>query len=129
LLGLDVHDMEAFGDAIAYAPGRQRSDQFGTAYLRLDLDLEAGMAFTIEPGIYFVPAILRNPEFRRRFEGQVDFAVAERYLEMNQGRGFGGIRIEDDVLCTATGHEVLTGATPKELKEVEALVGSARGKG
>jgi Xaa-Pro aminopeptidase len=47
LLGLDVHDMEAFGDLVAYGPGRKRSDQFGTAYLRLDLDLEACMCFTI----------------------------------------------------------------------------------
>ncbi|MBX3463666.1 MAG: aminopeptidase P family protein [Planctomycetes bacterium] len=125
LLGLDVHDMEAFGDRIAYGPGRRRSEQFGTAYLRLDLDLAPGMCFTIEPGIYFVPAILRDPAFRRQFKGQVDFARAERFLTMNSLRGFGGIRIEDDVLCTDSGHEVLTAAVPKERVAVEALVGSA----
>ena len=53
VLGLDVHDMEAFGDQIHYGKGRSRSQQFGTAYLRLDLDLQPGMCFTIEPGIYF----------------------------------------------------------------------------
>ncbi len=123
LLGLDVHDMEAFGDAVAYAPGRARSPQFGTKFLRLDLDLEPGMAFTIEPGIYFVPAILHHPEFRERFAGQVDFTRAERYLQMNDGRGFGGIRIEDDVVCTESGNEVLTAAIVKERREVEGLVG------
>ena len=124
LLGLDVHDMEAFGDLVAYGPGRKRSKQFGTAYLRLDLDLEAGMCFTIEPGIYFVPAILRDAAFKTQFKGQVDFRRAEEFLTMNSLRGFGGIRIEDDVVCTAAGREVLTAAIPKERLAVEALVGS-----
>lgn len=125
LIGLDVHDMEGFGDQVAYAPERSRSDQFGTGYLRLDLDLEPGMSFTIEPGIYFVPAILHSDSFRQRFADQVDFERAERFLEMNDGRGFGGIRIEDDVVCTAEGHEVLTASTPKAREEVTVLVGAA----
>lgn len=127
LLGLDVHDMEAFGDLISYAPGRTRSAQFGTGYLRLDLDLQPGMCVTIEPGIYFVPAILHDPKFKKQFKGQVDFAKAEKFLTMNSLRGFGGIRIEDDVVCTQGGHEVLTAAVPKERVAVEALVGSAGG--
>ena len=125
LLGLDVHDLETFGDAVAYAPGRVRSKQFGTAYLRLDLDLTPGMCFTIEPGVYFVPAILRDPELKQRFRGQVDFRRAEQFLTMSSLRGFGGIRIEDDVVCTAQGADVLTAAVPKERLAIEALVGSA----
>jgi Xaa-Pro aminopeptidase len=124
-LGLDVHDLEAFGDRIHYPMGRTRSPQFGTGYLRMDMDLAAGMTFTIEPGIYFVPAILRNPEFREKFKGQVAFDKAERFLAMNEGRGFGGIRIEDDILCTASGAEVLTAAIPRARAEIEALAGSA----
>ncbi len=125
LIGLDVHDMETFGDAIAYPKGRSRSTQFGTAYLRLDMDLEPGMCFTIEPGIYFVPAILRDKERRKEFRKQVDFGKAETFLTMNGLRGFGGIRIEDDVHCTELGAEVLTAAVPKDRVAVEALVGSA----
>ena len=125
LIGLDVHDMEAFGDAIAYPPGRGRSEQFGLAYLRLDVDLEPGICVTIEPGIYFVPAILRGADFRERFADQVDFDAAERFLTMNDGRGFGGIRIEDDVACTADGHEVLTAGIPTTRAEVEEVVGTA----
>jgi Xaa-Pro aminopeptidase len=44
---------------------------------------------------------------------------------MNAKRGFGGIRIEDDVLCTKTGHEVLSIEVPKERIAIESLVGSA----
>ena len=127
LIGLDVHDMEGFGDQVHYGKGRTRSAQFGTAYLRLDLDLEPGMCFTIEPGIYFVPAILRDAEFKKQWKGQVDFKRAEQFLTMHSLRGFGGIRIEDDVLCTADGHEVITAAVPKEREAVEALVGSGLG--
>ncbi len=124
-LGLDVHDLETFGDLILYPGGRTRSTQFGLAYLRMDMDLEPGMVFTIEPGLYFVPAILRSPELRAQFKGQVNFDRAEKFLAMNGGRGFGGIRIEDDVLCTAGGAEVLTAAIPKGREEVEKLAGSA----
>lgn len=121
-IGLDVHDLESFGDRVHY-PGRARSEQFGLAYLRMDMDLAEGMVFSIEPGLYFVPAIIRNPEFRAKFKGQVNFDRAEKYLAMNGGRGFGGVRIEDDVLCTAGGSEVLTAAIPKSCVEIEALAG------
>lgn len=117
LLGLDVHDLETYGDRAAYAPGRARSPHFGTAYLRLDLDLEPGMLVTIEPGFYVVPAILTDTALRERFGGLVDWERAAGWV------GFGGIRIEDDVVCTAGEPEVLTGGIPKTVDAVEAAVG------
>ena len=117
--------MEGFGEVVAYPNGRKRSKDFGTAFLRNDIDLAAGMCVTIEPGIYFVPAILHDAKFRAQYKGQVDFAKVERFLTMNAKRGFGGIRIEDDVLCTKSGHEVLSIEVPKERIAIESLVGSA----
>ena len=120
LLGLDVHDMEDLGDRAGYAPGRTRSKDFGHAYLRLDRDLAPGMCVTIEPGVYLVPAILNNPELRRLAR---DRLVDGRLKDFGDVRG---IRIEDDVLVTQDGAEVLTAAIPKEASEVEAAVAGKR---
>ena len=117
--------MEGFGDLIHYPPGRKRSAQFGTEFLRLDVDMAPGMCVTIEPGVYFVPPILHDAAMRKRFRGQVNFAAAEKFLQMNGKRGFGGVRIEDDVMCTKSGHDVLSREVPKERAALEAIVGSA----
>lgn len=117
LIGLDVHDLENFGDRPAYPAGRRRSDQFGTGYLRLDLDLEPGMVVTIEPGFYVVPAILADPALTGRFSGMVDLDAARSWV------GFGGIRIEDDVAVTPDGPDVLTADIPKTVHALEARIG------
>jgi Xaa-Pro aminopeptidase len=102
LLGLDVHDMEDLGDLAGYEEGRQRSDRFGLGYLRLDRSLQPGMVVTIEPGFYQVPAILNNPQFRIKYKDAVNWEKLERFADVR------GIRIEDDVLVTESGCEVLT---------------------
>ncbi|MBI2895471.1 MAG: aminopeptidase P family protein [Deltaproteobacteria bacterium] len=107
LLGLDVHDMEDLGDRAGYAPGRTRSEQFGLRYLRLDRDLAPGMAVTIEPGIYFVPAILDSPELAAVAGDRLVRSELARFADVR------GIRIEDDVLCTTGEPEVITAAIPK----------------
>ncbi len=117
LLGLDVHDLENFGDRAAYPPDRQRSEQFGTGYLRLDLDLEPGMVVTVEPGLYVVPAILEDTKLRARHAKQVNFDVAATWA------GFGGIRIEDDVAITEADPEVLTNAIPKHIADLLPCIG------
>ena len=86
-------------------PGRYaREDEFPR--LRVDLPLEVGHVVTVEPGIYFVPALLNDAEFRERHRDAVVWEKAERML------GFGGIRIEDNVLITEDGFEVLTENVP-----------------
>lgn len=114
LLGLDVHDMEDLGDLAGYAPGRERSDAPGDRYLRLDRDLLPGMVVTIEPGFYRIPQILERPDEVGALEEALDREALARYSDVR------GIRIEDDVLVTDAGAEVLTRAIPKTLSELEA---------
>jgi len=116
LLGLDVHDMEDLGDLAGYETGRVRSDRFGLNYLRLDRPLQARMVVTIEPGFYQVPAILQDPERRSRYQAVVNWDRLAQFADVR------GIRIEDDVLVTETGAEVLTAALPTKAEEVEQLV-------
>ena len=116
LLGLDVHDMEDLGDLAGYEEGRTRSNRFGLNYLRLNRPLRPGMLVTIEPGFYQVPAILNNPEVRSQYADVVNW---ERLADFADVRG---IRIEDDVLVTQTGCEVLTAELPTDTGAIESLV-------
>ena len=115
LLGLDVHDMEDLGDLAGYAPGRTRSDRFGLKYLRLDRPLQAGMIVTIEPGFYQVPAILNSLQFREKYKHNVNWDKLEQFSDVR------GIRIEDDILVTERGAEILTKNLPTQASDIEAL--------
>jgi Xaa-Pro aminopeptidase len=116
LLGLDVHDMEDLGDLAGYEEGRLRSDRFGLGYLRLNRPLRPGMLVTIEPGFYQVPAILNDVNLRSKYQNVVDWERLSQFADVR------GIRIEDDVLVTTQGSEVLTGALATKASDVEKLV-------
>jgi Xaa-Pro aminopeptidase len=81
MLGLDVHDC---------ARARNETYRFGK--------LVAGMALTVEPGLYFQPDDLTVPA---RFRGI-------------------GIRIEDDLVVTTKGHRILSNDIPRETDDIEA---------
>jgi Xaa-Pro aminopeptidase len=120
-LGMDVHDV---GD---YKTGRQSRP------------LEPGMVLTVEPGLYVDPErasvtfhlreYSEEEMWERRF--RLGMAAAKKIEEEEKARAEKivhpiaaeyrgiGIRIEDDVLITATGHDVLTAGTPKTVEEVE----------
>ena len=109
MLGLSTHD------CAGYLEGRAPEDRFGLASLRTDLPLEPGYVVTIEPGIYFIPALLTDAERRERHRGNVVWDRVDQLLD------FGGIRIEDDVLVTDDGCELLSAALPSDAGEIEAL--------
>jgi Xaa-Pro aminopeptidase len=119
MLGLDVHDMEDLGESfVGYDDGIQRSSQFGLAYLRMAKELREGHVMTVEPGIYFIPALIDKWQKEGKFK---DFIAYERLARY---RGFGGIRIEDDVLVTRDGRRVLGRSIPKTPEKLaEAVIG------
>ncbi len=124
MMGLDVHDMEDLGETwVGYDDKVRRSQQFGLAYLRMAKKLEPGHVLTVEPGLYFIPELIEQ------WRAQKKHAAFVRYERVEKLRGFGGIRIEDDVLVLSRGARVLGPAIPKAAADVEAAVrGSHAGK-
>jgi Xaa-Pro aminopeptidase len=95
LVGLGVRDTgPASVEAPTTVPGLPR--------LRVDVQLRPRQAWTVEPGIYVVPALLA----RERGRDGVDWA------RVDELHGFGGVRLEQNVLITGDGCEVLTAAIP-----------------
>jgi Xaa-Pro aminopeptidase len=103
-LGLDVHDPGDYRDPAAQAEmaGADAGDaeEAATQAVRPYRLLMPGMVLTVEPGLYVRPA----PNVPARFENI-------------------GVRIEDDVLVTDAGHEVLSSDAPKTVADIEAVMG------
>ncbi len=114
MMGLDVHDMENLGEVWVGYEGRSKSTQFGLKSLRLARPLQAGFVLTVEPGIYFIPQLMD----RWRAEGR--FTDFIHYDRLAPYRDFSGLRIEENVLITETGHRVLGKSWPRTIEEVEA---------
>ena len=114
MMGLDVHDMENLGENyIGYTDEMKRSEQFGTAYLRLARELEPGFVLTVEPGIYFIPALIDKWRSEGNHKDFINYDNVEKYKD------FGGIRLEDDVLVREKGHRVLGKPIPKSVEDIE----------
>ncbi|KAK9815595.1 hypothetical protein WJX72_006529 [[Myrmecia] bisecta] len=109
-LGLDTHDVGGYPKH-----GPPRIDKPGLRSLRTARVLEEGMVITVEPGCYF-NAYLLEPAFSD--------PVQSKYLHksrIKQFMGFGGVRLEDDVIVTAAGAESMT-SVPRTVEEVEAVM-------
>ncbi|HEX7339880.1 MAG TPA: Xaa-Pro dipeptidase [Rhodanobacteraceae bacterium] len=98
LIGANVHDVAGFQ---ASPEGGRIEQPEGHPFLRLTRTLSPGMITTIEPGVYFSPMLL--DELKAKPEGKhVNWAKVDHF------RQYGGIRIEDNVLCTNGAPENLT---------------------
>ncbi|MCJ7679193.1 MAG: aminopeptidase P family protein [Candidatus Aminicenantes bacterium] len=116
-MGLDVHDMEDLGENhVGYDDTIERSNQFGLAYLRMAKELKPGYVLTVEPGIYFIPALIDLWKSEKKFTEYINYDKLDAY------RDFGGARIEDDILVTESGCRVLGKPIPKMIKDIEAAM-------
>lgn len=119
MMGLDVHDMEDLGQIyVGYDDETRPVDQFGTAYLRLGRKLQPGFVITNEPGIYFIPALIDKWKSEKINTDFINFDKVDKY------RDFGGIRLEDDLLITQNGCEIIGDRVPVNPDEVEEIVRS-----
>ena len=116
MLGLDVHDMEGFGENfVGYRENVKRSSQFGTAFLRFALQYKPGHVFTIEPGCYFITELIEKWKAENKLSNFINYEAIEAYMLV------GGIRIEDNALITADGCKKLGKPIPKSVNEIEEI--------
>lgn len=113
LMGLDVHDMENLGEQYVGYCGIPKSKQFGMKSLRLGRELKPGFVLTIEPGIYFIPELIDLWQQKGINKEYINFD------KVNEYRYFGGIRNEEDLLITETGHRILGKPLAKSIEDVE----------
>jgi Xaa-Pro aminopeptidase len=115
MMGLDVHDMENLGEVWVGYDGQPKSTVFGLKSLRLARPLEPGFVLTVEPGIYFIPELIRRWKAEGRF---LDFVCYDR---LETFADFGGARIEENLLVTPDGHRILGKPRPRTVEEIESI--------
>lgn len=98
LIGAQVHDVAGFAQG---EDGGRVEPPAGHPYLRLTRSLQPGMTVTIEPGIYFIDMLLEDLR-------QAGHGDAVNWQRVDFFKPYGGIRIEDEVLCTDNGADNLT---------------------
>ncbi len=114
MMGLDVHDMEGLGeDFVGYDEKIKRTEKQGLSPLRLARELKTGFVLTVEPGIYFIPELIKKQKAEKKFNGFINYAKLEKYMD------FGGIRLEDNVVVTDKSCDVLSKKIPKEIMDIE----------
>ncbi|KAJ3286557.1 hypothetical protein HDU79_006400 [Rhizoclosmatium sp. JEL0117] len=114
LIGLEGHDVGGYPDGV------EPIDEPGIDKLRMRRKLEAGMVVTVEPGLYFNSNLIQKA---------VKGGVLTKFLDLKRVKEIeervGGVRIEDMVLVTEEGCEVLSKDVPKEVADIEKIMKGA----
>uniref|UniRef100_A0A2P2LCK9 Xaa-pro dipeptidase n=1 Tax=Rhizophora mucronata TaxID=61149 RepID=A0A2P2LCK9_RHIMU len=111
-LGIDTHDPGG------YLKGQSRLQEPGLRALRTTRELQEGMVITVEPGCYFIEALLAPA---------MESPITDKFFNREtiaRFKGFGGIRIESDVHVTANGCKNMT-MVPRDTWEIEAVMAGA----
>ncbi len=93
LIGLQVHDV---GGQFADSTGKAAPPPKSHPHLRTTRNLEANMAYTIEPGLYFIETLLKA-------QRSGEYANAFNWEKIETFKPYGGIRIEDDIIIQENG--------------------------
>jgi len=96
LVGLRVRDT-----------GQEENDSpkiYAGSRVRVDIELEEDHFITVEPGCYFIPALLDNAAVRDKYHDDINWTEVEKWKDI------GGVRIEDNILITRDGNENITQA-------------------
>ncbi|MEH6704448.1 MAG: aminopeptidase P family protein [Galbibacter orientalis] len=116
MMGLDVHDMENLGEPyVGYTDTLKKSTEFGLKSLRLGKALKENFVITVEPGIYF------NPFLIDAWKAQGKYTDFVNYEEVEKFKNFGGIRVEEDILITKEGSQILGNPLAKTVADIEEL--------
>ncbi len=118
MMGMDVHDMEGLGqNYVGFDDEVQPSTQFGLNCLRCGRRLQPGFVMTDEPGVYFIPHLI---DLWRSEKKHMDFI---NYDAVEPFKDFGGVRLEDDIIITETGCEVIGDKIiPYHIDDVEEFI-------
>ena len=95
LLGLNVHGVGGYIDC-------ERPKDLGVCWVRLGRTLEKNMVITVEPGLYFNKTWITQQLEREGVKEHVNLEKLQEFWD------FGGIRLEDDIVVTEDGYELLT---------------------
>jgi len=109
MLGLDTHDVGGYPKDV------EKINEPGIRYLRARRTLQKNMVITVEPGVYFIDALLLPAIVDPKINKYLNAEKIKRFMN------FGGVRLEDDVVITDTGIENLT-VCPREIVDVEELM-------
>lgn len=118
MMGMDVHDMEGLGqNYLGYDDEVQPSSQFGLCNLRCGRHLQEGFIMTDEPGLYIIPHLIDLWRSEKKFTQFINYDALDSW------RDFGGIRLEDDILITKDGCQMIGDKViPYHIDDVEAFI-------